>query len=306
MRLHLGVGVGYRVGHVHLIPRVLKGEIKWHLIVRPLLMLVHLVDLSVVRWDLVLHILPALEPASAGCFPCLCAPEWRFHSIVEQTVTFGEVDNIDTHLTSEVSWGEDAKVKPLQIIAAVRIVSYPDIKCFFVSLSHLIDVSTLKVTVKCELGGEIGPCSIILFTSHFNRATNSTQGLHHSEVGSQKLLVFLPIDQLLVAWVPDLVKDDIPSDSISILHPPSSFWNNALPCLVPVTVFTSPGALLTNHSSWGHFIVRVAVSSLNIVIIIMTSTWARPCIVTLFYATTHSAFRFWKKLYRCNCEHPLK
>lgn len=114
-------------------------------------MLVHLVDLRVVGRYLVLDVLAALEPATARRPPLFVAPERWLHSIVEQTVTLGEVHDVHFYFPQEGHRGQHAEIKPLQVVTGVCVVANPDVKCVFATLTDLVDVAALEVAVEGQL-----------------------------------------------------------------------------------------------------------------------------------------------------------
>ena len=66
--------------------------------------------------------------------------------IIEKTFCFREVYNVDPDLSFKtISHFEH---EPLQFTATIRIISHPNIEHFGLSLTNLIEVSTLKRRIK--------------------------------------------------------------------------------------------------------------------------------------------------------------
>lgn len=113
MRKHLRVSVGHGVSNVDFILRVVEAAVERELVVGPLLVAVHLVDLCVVWRHLVLHVEAALVPAPPCRLPGFLAPEGGSHPVVEKAVALGEVHDIDPYAALMVERNNHSKVKPL-------------------------------------------------------------------------------------------------------------------------------------------------------------------------------------------------
>jgi hypothetical protein len=74
----------------------------------------------------------------------LLRPEAWFHSIIKQTVSFCEIYNIDSYHIRKIIGVHHLKIKPLEIAAAICIISNPDIVFDHGSLPHLVDVAAFK------------------------------------------------------------------------------------------------------------------------------------------------------------------
>ena len=146
--LHLRVCVWNCIGHVNLIRLIIKFEVKAACVIGFWFVDIHLVNFNVVRRDVVVDIEAAVVPALTIRVVAFDGPKRRLHSIIEQRVTLGKIDNIYSYHVCEVFRIYHTKVKPLQIAWAICVISNPDIVFYGWSLAHLINVTTFKLAIK--------------------------------------------------------------------------------------------------------------------------------------------------------------
>ena len=70
--------------------------------------------------------------------------------LLEKTFGFGEVDDIN--LDGAVKCVSHTEHEPLQLSVAVGVIAHPHVKHFGLPLSHLVEICTLKRSVKGYLG----------------------------------------------------------------------------------------------------------------------------------------------------------
>ena len=92
--MHLRVCVWNRIGHVNLIQLIIKFEVKAACVIGFWFVRIHLVNFNVVRRDVVVDIEAAVVPALTIRVVAFDGPKTRLHSIIEQRVTLGKIDNI--------------------------------------------------------------------------------------------------------------------------------------------------------------------------------------------------------------------
>ena len=75
----------------------------------------------------------------------LQAPEAGFHTVVEQTVTFCEVNYVYTDHFSEALWVHHLEIEPLQITGAVSVIPDPNVILNHGPLSYLVNIAALEL-----------------------------------------------------------------------------------------------------------------------------------------------------------------
>lgn len=68
--------------------------------------------------------------------------------MVEQTVSLGEVDNVDPDSVHKIIRVLHPEVEPLQIPIAICVVAHKNVESCSVLQPHLVEVGALKVSVK--------------------------------------------------------------------------------------------------------------------------------------------------------------
>lgn len=161
-------------------------------------MWIHLVDLFMIWWNIVVHILATLDPANLVLFVRIQAPNAGFHSIVKQRVSFREIDNIHSNHISHIFRISHTKEEPLQVTATVGVISHPYIELFVWPLPHLVDITAFKAAIEQDafvigvLGASLRPYAWIV--AQFQNA------FYFSRVVGQVILVTFSIDNVFVPW----------------------------------------------------------------------------------------------------------
>ena len=67
---------------------------------------------------------------------------------MEETVSLGEVYDVDADSLEKVARVLHAKVEPLQVAHSIRVVTHPNVVRRQVLLTHLVHIRALKVPIK--------------------------------------------------------------------------------------------------------------------------------------------------------------
>ena len=113
MRLHLGVSIWNCIRYIDFIHVVVELEVKTHCIITFGLVRVHLIDFHMVWGDVILNIESTLKPPLLVLFVRFETPKAWLHSIVEKTVSFCKVDDVNSDHVSEAFRIAHLEVKPL-------------------------------------------------------------------------------------------------------------------------------------------------------------------------------------------------
>jgi hypothetical protein len=125
MGLHLGVTVWHRVGNKHLILLIIKLKIETHHVVGLWFVWVHLVNFYMIRRNIILNVKTTLKPSLLILLMGFLRPKAWFHPVIKQTISFCEIDNINSYHIRKIIRVTHLKVEPLKITVPICIVSDP-------------------------------------------------------------------------------------------------------------------------------------------------------------------------------------
>ncbi len=76
----------------------------------------------------------------------------RFETyMVEQTISFGEIDDIDLDCVREFTRVLHSEVKPLEISVSIRVITHPAVESCLAFHSYLVQICTLEVSIKVHI-----------------------------------------------------------------------------------------------------------------------------------------------------------
>ena len=75
--------------------------------------------------------------------------------MVEEGVALGKVDDIEVNGLHEVTRVLHPKIEPLKVARAVRVVTHEQVESGYVTLPHLVQISTLEVGVEGDFRLEL-------------------------------------------------------------------------------------------------------------------------------------------------------
>ena len=93
---------------------------------------------------------------------------------MEQTVTLGEVNNIDSHGFNKITSVFHAKVEPLKAANTIAVVTHPNVECCCRSLPHLVDVCAFKIAIKHQCGFDCVQRNLIALSIKNVRCTTTS------------------------------------------------------------------------------------------------------------------------------------
>ena len=86
--------------------------------------------------------------------------------MVEKTVAFGEIDDVDSDGVDKLTGVFHSEVEPLQVADTVCVIPHPHVESGLILDSDLVEIGTFKVSIKSELRGATSVSTIEL--SYYN------------------------------------------------------------------------------------------------------------------------------------------
>lgn len=153
----------------------------------------------------------------------LARPEGRFHTIIEQRVSLGEIDNIDSYHIGKVARVLHAEIKPLKVAASIRVVTHPQVVLNRRSLPDLVDIPTFKVSIKFNMTRLVFSW-LLLAAIHINWPTKTVHFYDFILFFWKVFLILFSVNQFFIAWVPDLIKVNWLCSWVRIISFSAKFW----------------------------------------------------------------------------------
>lgn len=170
-------------------------------------MRIHFIDFYVIGRDVVIDVKTAMEPTRPILLIVLEGPERGLHTVVKERIALREVDDVDPDHVSEVIRVLHSEVEPLEVARTICVIPDPKVVLDERSLPYLIDVAAFEFGVELDVAGLVlgQGCRP---SAHVGRPSEVQHLGDLARFAWQLLLIFLPVDELLVAWIPHLVEVD--------------------------------------------------------------------------------------------------
>lgn len=111
-------------------------------------MRIHFINFLMIRWYIIVDVKTSLYPTTSIFLIAIQTPYARFHSVIEQWITFRKVDDVYSDCVCKSFWVADSEIKPLEIATSICVISHPYIEFLLLPLSNLINISTFEAAVK--------------------------------------------------------------------------------------------------------------------------------------------------------------